>query len=264
MHGEACRQLQASDVYIILQDPPENAVVTMCGHVFCYQCVSDHLTGEDNTCPAHQCKEQLGADVVYSRSTLRRCLSVDADGDSPVPNEPRDESAVLQSRYVSSKIKSALEILNSCISKSQSSESRDLVIYDEDVSSSAGRDFESASIAPEKAIVFSQWTSMLDLVEMSLKNNHISYRRLDGTMSIAARDKAVKDFNTDPEVGIPLSSLVKTNWLVFFWHPPVSVSCSNRFAMLFFFLLGLINQLFYHASAGGCHVNVPKSWKSRA
>lgn len=189
----------------MLQDPPENAVVTMCGHVFCYQCVSDHLTGEDNTCPAPQCKEQLGADVVYSRSTLRRCLSVDLDGDNPVAHELGEESVVVQRKYVSSKIKSALQILKSCTSKGQSSKSPELGRYDEDESSSAGV-YEPASIAPEKAIVFSQWTSMLDLVEMSLKNSDISYRRLDGTMSISARDKAVKDFNTDPEVRIPISS----------------------------------------------------------
>ncbi|KAL1545370.1 helicase-like transcription factor CHR28 isoform X1 [Salvia divinorum] len=205
------KQLEASlAICLVCRDPPENAVVTMCGHVFCYQCVSDHLTGEDNTCPAHQCKEQLGADVIFSRSTLRRCLCVDVDGDSPVQCELRDEPAVLQRNYVSSKIKFALEILKSCISKGQSSESHDLFIFDEDVSAS-DHEFEAASVAPEKAIVFSQWTSMLDLVEMSLKNNHISYRRLDGTMSIVARDRAVKDFNTDPEVDVMLMSLKAGN-----------------------------------------------------
>ncbi|KAK4395992.1 Helicase-like transcription factor CHR28 [Sesamum angolense] len=79
------KQLETSlAICLVCRDPPENAVVTMCGHVFCYQCVSDYLTGEDNTCPAPECKEQLGADVVYSRSTLRRCISDDIDGDIPV------------------------------------------------------------------------------------------------------------------------------------------------------------------------------------
>ncbi|KAL6520832.1 hypothetical protein OROGR_017401 [Orobanche gracilis] len=190
-----------------LQDPPENAVVTMCGHVFCYQCISDHLTGEDNTCPAPECKEQLGADVIFSKSTLRRCISDDADGDTPASNEPGENSIVVQRNYISSKIKSALEILKShCISKGRSPKSDDLVRYDGDASSAAGRYIEgSDSRGPEKAIVFSQWTSMLDLVEMSLKKSCISYRRLDGTMSIAARDKAVKDFNTNPDHSMQFS-----------------------------------------------------------
>lgn len=59
---------------------------------------------------------------------------------------------------------------------------------------------ESVSVAGEKAIVFSQWTGMLDLLEACLKSSSIQYRRLDGTMTVVARDKAVKDFNTLPEV----------------------------------------------------------------
>ncbi|XP_028072570.1 helicase-like transcription factor CHR28 [Camellia sinensis] len=62
-------------------------------------------------------------------------------------------------------------------------------------------------VVGEKAIVFSQWTRMLDLLETCLKNSSIKYRRLDGTMSIVARDKAVKDFNTLPEVSVMIMSL---------------------------------------------------------
>ncbi|KZV41094.1 hypothetical protein F511_14070 [Dorcoceras hygrometricum] len=197
---------------MVSTDPPENAIVTMCGHVFCYQCVSDYLTGEDNTCPAPECKEQLGGDLVYSRATLRRCLAIDIDGDSAVSYEMGEKSKVLQTDYVSSKIRSALEILKShCISKSRRSKLTDLVAVEGDASSSSGVYLNSESDESEKAIVFSQWTSMLDLVEISLKNSFINFRRLDGTMSIAARDKAVKDFNSDPEVDVMLMSLKAGN-----------------------------------------------------
>ncbi|CAA0830604.1 SNF2 domain-containing protein / helicase domain-containing protein / zinc finger protein-related [Striga hermonthica] len=202
------KQLETSQaICLVCKDPPENAVVTMCGHVFCYQCVSDYLTGEDNTCPASACKEQLGADVVFSKSTLTKCIYDGVDGDNPASKEHGENSVVVQSNYVSSKIKSALEILKShCVSKRrQSSE-----LYHLASTSSSSADC-SESIEREKAIVFSQWTSMLDLVEMSLKNSCISYRRLDGTMSIPARDKAVKDFNTDPEVDVMLMSLKAGN-----------------------------------------------------
>ena len=39
-------------VLLFLQDPPENPVVTMCGHVFCYKSISEFLKGSDNICPA--------------------------------------------------------------------------------------------------------------------------------------------------------------------------------------------------------------------
>jgi len=51
---------------------------------------------------------------------------------------------------------------------------------------------------PSKVIVFSQWTSMLDLVELVLVEEGIGYRRLDGTMSVAARDAAVREFAAAP------------------------------------------------------------------
>ncbi|PKI63963.1 hypothetical protein CRG98_015639 [Punica granatum] len=52
---------------------------------------------------------------------------------------------------------------------------------------------------------------MLNLVEISLNQFCIPFRRLDGTMSLAARDRAVKDFNTDPEVTVMLMSLKAGN-----------------------------------------------------
>jgi hypothetical protein len=58
----------------------------------------------------------------------------------------------------------------------------------------------AAAVRPEKAIVFSQWTSMLDLLEVPLKKAGFVFRRLDGTMSVAAREKAIADFETCPEV----------------------------------------------------------------
>jgi SNF2 family DNA or RNA helicase len=54
--------------------------------------------------------------------------------------------------------------------------------------------------APVKAIVFSQWTGMLDLMGLSLNSNNIQFRRLDGAMCLNLREKGVNEFQTDPEV----------------------------------------------------------------
>ncbi|KAJ4890975.1 SNF2 domain-containing protein / helicase domain-containing protein / zinc finger protein-related [Raphanus sativus] len=62
-----------------------------------------------------------------------------------------------------------------------------------------------------KTLVFSQWTGMLDLVEYNFVKNGVTFRRLDGTMSLAARDKAVKEFNNDPSVQVMLMSLKAGN-----------------------------------------------------
>jgi hypothetical protein len=46
-----------------------------------------------------------------------------------------------------------------------------------------------------------QWTFMLDLLEVPLKQKGILFARLDGSMSQNARENALNTFKSDPEVG---------------------------------------------------------------
>ncbi|KAI3734234.1 hypothetical protein L6452_13699 [Arctium lappa] len=207
--------LETLNICHLCSDPPEDAVITLCGHVFCYQCVSEYLTGDDNTCPSPKCKSQIGADVVFNKATLRSLISDDDAG--PSSSKVDEKSIVLQLDYSSSKIKAALDIIRTCCrSKSSSSEAPSLVRCNGG-SSFSGNASSSSGIGdpvvegPIKAIIFSQWTRMLDLVQMSLNQYSITYRRLDGSMSLASRDRAVKEFNTDPEVIVMLMSLKAGN-----------------------------------------------------
>ncbi|KAJ8769906.1 hypothetical protein K2173_008988 [Erythroxylum novogranatense] len=188
-------------------DPPEDSVVTMCGHVFCYQCVSEYLTGDDNMCPAPNCKELLGSDIVFSEATLRSCISANFDISSGYSNL-EEKSIVLQDEYCSSKIKAVLEILHT-LSRVQCSVSDQNGFTECNETSTTCSNMPSKG--PIKTIIFSQWTSMLDLVQTSLNNYCIQYRRLDGKMTLGSRDKAVKDFNSDPEVIVMLMSLKAGN-----------------------------------------------------
>ncbi|KAG5415704.1 hypothetical protein IGI04_003271 [Brassica rapa subsp. trilocularis] len=70
---------------------------------------------------------------------------------------------------------------------------------------------EPPSQEPIKTLVFSQWNGMLDLVELCFVENGIEFRRLDGTMSLAARDRAVKEFSNDSDVEVMLMSLKAGN-----------------------------------------------------
>jgi SNF2 family DNA or RNA helicase len=58
-----------------------------------------------------------------------------------------------------------------------------------------------------KSIVFSQWTSMLDLVEIPLRRSGLRFVRLDGSMTQAQREHAIRSFNSDPTVKIFLISM---------------------------------------------------------
>ncbi|CAN4105473.1 unnamed protein product [Withania somnifera] len=205
------KQLETSLVTCsVCDDVPEDAIVTMCGHVFCNQCVSDYLTGEDNTCPTPGCREQLGPEAVYSKATLKKCVSGDVNGD-PSGVSGFDEKFIMENEYSSSKIRTAIEILESCCKSKDPYLESDILVQCNGESSNLGGDTELQSKGPIKAIVFSQWTGMLNLVERALNQSGFRYERLDGTMSLAARDRAVKEFNTNPEVTVMLMSLKAGN-----------------------------------------------------
>lgn len=64
----------------------------------------------------------------------------------------------------------------------------------------------------EKTIVFSQWTLLLDLLEIPVKHElKLSFRRYDGGMSASNRDAAVRDFMENPNVKVILVSLKAGN-----------------------------------------------------
>ncbi|PGH23389.1 hypothetical protein AJ80_02499 [Polytolypa hystricis UAMH7299] len=58
-----------------------------------------------------------------------------------------------------------------------------------------------------KTVVFSQWTSFLDLIEPQLQRHNIKYARIDGKMNSAKRDLALDALNRDPSCTVMLASL---------------------------------------------------------
>jgi hypothetical protein len=70
--------------------------------------------------------------------------------------------------------------------------------------------FEELQVAlgrGEKSVVFSQWTSFLDIVQVALTTAGVSFVRLDGQMSSANRAKALTAFKDDENVKVFLISL---------------------------------------------------------
>lgn len=63
----------------------------------------------------------------------------------------------------------------------------------------------------EKTLVFSLWTSFLDLLEIPLRDEKFRYLRYDGSMSFNERDDNVKTFSEDRNENILLVSLMAGN-----------------------------------------------------
>ena len=92
----------------------------------------------------------------------------------------------------------------------------------------------------EKTLVFSQFTSLLDLVEVPLSQKRIRYQRYDGSMKMDERADAVNAFMDDPAQNVMLVSLKAGNaglnlWkasqviiLDPFWNPFVEEQAVDR------------------------------------
>ncbi|KAJ5507433.1 hypothetical protein N7527_009576 [Penicillium freii] len=58
-----------------------------------------------------------------------------------------------------------------------------------------------------KTVVFSQWTSFLDLIEPQLEQRGIKFARVDGKMQSVKRDNSINSFSNDPACTVLLASL---------------------------------------------------------
>lgn len=92
----------------------------------------------------------------------------------------------------------------------------------------------------EKTIIFSQFTSLLDLLEVPIKRRGWKYVRFDGTMKVDDRNAAVAGFTDDPMTRVMLVSLKAGNAglnlvaashvIIFdpFWNPYVEDQAIDR------------------------------------
>ncbi|KAK3699266.1 SWI/SNF and RSC complex subunit Ssr2 [Vermiconidia calcicola] len=60
---------------------------------------------------------------------------------------------------------------------------------------------------PIRSVVFSGWTTYLDLIEYALEENNIGFVRLDGKMSVKARSQVLETFKTDHTANVLLVSI---------------------------------------------------------
>lgn len=92
----------------------------------------------------------------------------------------------------------------------------------------------------EKTLVFSLWTSFLDLLEIPLQDEKFRYLRYDGGMNFNERDDNIKEFTENPRENILLVSLMAGNaglnltaasqviMLEPFWNPFVESQAIDR------------------------------------
>ncbi|KAI3457330.1 hypothetical protein Pfo_013993 [Paulownia fortunei] len=159
----------------LCNDPEEDTVVTSCGHVFCKPCLIDFgASMGQNSCPS--CSKPLTVD-----------FTVNKDG-----KEQRSKTTIKGFRSSS--------ILNR-IQLDDFQTSTKIDALREEIRFMVERDGSA------KGIVFSQFSSFLDLIHYALQKSGVNCVQLDGSMSMGARDAAIKRFTEDPNCRIFLMSL---------------------------------------------------------
>jgi SNF2 family DNA or RNA helicase len=209
-------------------DVPEGPVITPCGHVYCRACAVPHFFDKGAT----QCKT---CGILVSAVVGEDAL-LGAGGDGPAVPEAAG------ARAVNPAVAAAAAILAGAVaaggtattfrppplpmgSAALSSAKLDAVwtlLAALAARNRAGRVEAAAAVAavaaadgtdpplppfnPNKAIVFSQFTSALDVIDAGLAVRDISSARVDGTMPPTARAAAVALFE-DPASGVDVISM---------------------------------------------------------
>ncbi|WCJ37550.1 Helicase protein with RING/U-box domain [Euphorbia peplus] len=156
----------------ICHDPVEDPIVTSCSHVFCKACLLDFAASLGQvSCPTCSC-----------------LLTVDftTAGDQTV--KPTIKG------YKSSSIINRIQL-------NDFQTSTKIEALREEIRCMVERDGSA------KGIVFSQFTSFLDLISYSLSKSGVKCVQLVGSMTLSARDAAIKKFIEDPDCRIFLMSL---------------------------------------------------------
>lgn len=165
----------SQNVYVcnICDEPAEDAVRSRCHHEFCRACVKDFM----DTC------EASGTDADCPRCHI--ALSIDFEQ----PELEQDEESVKKTSIIN-RIK---------MENWTSSTKIEMLVYDLYKLRSKKQTL--------KSIVFSQFTSMLQLIEWRLRRAGFNTVMLDGSMTPAMRQKSIEHFMTNPDVEVFLVSL---------------------------------------------------------
>ena len=165
----------SSNVYVcnICDEPAEDATRSHCRHEFCRACVKDYM----DTC------EASGTDADCPRCHI--ALTIDFEQ----PELEQDEDSVKKTSIIN-RIK---------MENWTSSTKIEMLVYDLYKLRSKKQTL--------KSIVFSQFTSMLQLIEWRLRRAGFNTVMLDGSMTPAMRQKSIDHFMTNPDVEVFLVSL---------------------------------------------------------
>jgi SWI/SNF-related matrix-associated actin-dependent regulator of chromatin subfamily A3 len=154
----------------ICLDTLRDPVITKCAHSYCTACIERVIEGQKK-CP--MCRAELES---FNTTTVRPAVETSAKIEPLTQDEVADKESL--EKNASSKVEALLEILKA-----------------------------TAQDPTNKTIVFSQWTSFLDLIQPQLNLHGLKFTRIDGSMTATQRDAALEALDNDPSTTVMLASL---------------------------------------------------------
>eukprot|EP00978_Attheya_sp_CCMP212_P032059 scaffold123505_cov55-Attheya_sp.AAC.1 len=197
------------DCELCHEPPTERVVSTCCQSAFCRTCVLDFMSGSAslhaNVTPCPSCQAPFSVDLNQEQADLvdDSTLSVSCQTTSAVSNGT--SSAGMPSlkelpHVATGSILRRVNLMEFATSTKIEALTEELVMM-------------RRTSPGSKAIVFSQFVNMLDLIRWRLHsdpclcNMGLGARALHGGMDVKARDAVLKDFREDPSVRVLLMSL---------------------------------------------------------
>lgn len=183
------RRVGSNDAADIASEREEDVLgyMTACFHLLCTSCISTwkEEVGErgSGTCPVCQCH------VRFTYNEIRKSRAdVEHEGRNH-PRKPEGKSKAKDdySGYTGPHTKTRALVADLLKSEADSEAQPDE--------------------PPFKSVVFSAWTTHLDLIQIALDNVGIKYTRLDGSMSRPARTASMDAFREDNSVHVILVSI---------------------------------------------------------
>jgi SWI/SNF-related matrix-associated actin-dependent regulator of chromatin subfamily A3 len=154
-------------------DPGNQPVLTpSCKHGFCENCLDSRLEGQVETkCPLCNADFDPGRLAKLDRKEV---AALDKKDGGPADDEEEEPPE----HQMSTKVKGILHEISDTLRSKKS-----------------------------KVVIFSQWTSFLDILQWNLENRGLGFTRIDGTMSTEERDAAIKTLESSRAHRIMLASL---------------------------------------------------------
>lgn len=204
-NSDSCIQCQAKlgadDGNSIESEGQEDLVGYMnpCFHVMCASCSKNFLEQSAANIQAGSAKGPCPACGSFEEPflvELRRSKMNIEHGGAPAKHRNKDESPATNGTR---------KTLSFDRYTGPSTKAQALV---EDLSKTRAESERTPDEPPIKSVVFSGWTTHLDLIQLALDAAGIAYTRLDGSMSRPARAAAMETFREDPSVQVILVSIM--------------------------------------------------------